>query len=186
MTTALSMLRTGASRIPTPTRPVAVATVALLAWGSTVGGTTAASTEEVYADGRTSIINTSAATHLEAPAAMIAQADPIYIIGFPVAPGTSGSITLPSGYEPQHNGLPPSPVPYHDHVVGNLDNPLRRVVQVRYTWDHAYSPSFEPITSVQELEAAAAAGHLEVMAPGSANPYQRWTNTVFVRPVIVR
>jgi hypothetical protein len=159
----------------------AVAAVASLVAAT---GATAASTEEIYADGQTYTINTSAATHPVAPDGMLTEAAPFYIIGFPVAPGTTGPITLPSGYQPQHNGAPPSPIPYHDHITADLQNPLRRVVQLRYSWAYAYSPSFVPLTSVSQLPLAAATGKLDVLNPGAPNPYERWTNTVLVRPVI--
>src|SRR5215217_7559585 len=76
-----------------------------------------ASSETVYLQGHTAEINTGAAVILDASVGLLQHASPIYIIGFPVAAGTTGPITLPSGYEPQHNGFPPAPIPYHDHVL---------------------------------------------------------------------
>ena len=58
-------------------------------------GSAAEPTEHIYADGKTYTINTEAAVDLEAPSGVLAQADPFYIIGFPVPPGTTGPITLP-------------------------------------------------------------------------------------------
>ena len=126
---------------------------------------------------------------------LLRQASPIFIIEFPVAEGTAGPITLPSGYQPQHNGFPPSPIPYHDHVLtsapglgtsgtaGSYTAPLR-VVAMRYRWDYAYAPGFAPITSADQIAGAEAAGKLEILDAGAADPYQLWTTTVLVRPLL--
>ena len=146
-------------------------------------GSAADPTEHIYADGNTYTINTEAAVDLDAPGGVLAQAAAFYIIGFPVAAGTTGPITLPSGYQPQNNGLP-APLPYHDHIAADVSNPLRRVVELQYTWAYAYSLSFVPLTSVNQLAAAEASGKLDIVAPGAPDPYQHWTNTVLVRPVV--
>jgi hypothetical protein len=152
-------------------------------------------TETVYIQGHTAEINTAAAVIFDASAGLLDQASPIYIIEFPVTTGTTGPITLPSGYQPQHNGFPPSPIPYHDHVLasapglgtsgtaGAYTAPLR-VVAMRYSWAYAYSPAFVPITTADQIPGAEAAGELEVINPGASNPYQLWTTTVLVRPVL--
>jgi len=152
-------------------------------------------TETVYVQGHTAEINTSAAVIFDASAGLLDRASPIYIIGFPVASGTTGPITLPSGYQPQHNGFPPSPIPYHDHVLARAPGlgtsgtstqytaPLR-VVAMQYRWDYAYSTAFVPITSADEIPGAEAAGALEPINPGAPDPFQIWTTTVLVRPVL--
>jgi len=152
-------------------------------------------TETVYIQGRTAEINTAAAVIFDASLGLLDQASPIYVIEFPVAAGTTGTIALPSGYQPQHNGFPPSPIPYHDHVLasapglgsagtaGRYTAPLR-VVAMRYSWAYAYSPAFVPITSADQIPGAEAAGELEVISPGASDPYQLWTTTVLVRPVL--
>ena len=164
-------------------RIVILAVVGLSAVAVAATSAAATSTEEIYADGHTYTINTSGAVQLDASQGMLGEAAPFYIIGFPVAPGTTGPITLPSGYQPQNNGLP-APIPYHDHIAIDVGNPLRRVVELQYTWTYAYSPSFVPLTSVDQLPAAEASGKLEIVAPGAPDPYQHWTNTVLVRPVV--
>jgi len=155
----------------------------------------APATETVYIRGHTADINTAAAVIFDANAGLLDQASPIYIIEFPVTAGTTGPITLPSGYQPQHNGLPPSPIPYHDHVLSSLPGlgtsgtageytaPLR-VVAMRYSWAYAYSPTFVPITSADQIPGAEAAGELEVINAGASDSYQLWTTTVLVRPVL--
>jgi hypothetical protein len=151
--------------------------------------------ETVYIQGQTAEINTAAAVIFDASAGLLQQASPIYIIEFPVVPGTTGPITLPSGYQPQHNGFPPSPIPYHDHVLTSAPGlgtsvtpsdytaPLR-VVPMRYGRTYAQSPAFAPITSAEQIPAAEATGKLEPINPGASDPYQLWTTTVLVRPVL--
>ena len=151
-------------------------------------------TENVYVDGETYAINTNAAQVFDASAGLLEQSPPIYLIGFTVLPGTSGPITLPSGYQPQNNGLP-SPVPYHDHVLigapglgtsGTASGyaATLRLVRMQYTRAYTYDPAFVPITSVDQFAAAEAAGKLAVLTPGATDPYQLWTTTVFVRPIV--
>ena len=131
----------------------------------------------------------------DASVGLLQHASPIYIVGFPVAAGTTGPITLPSGYEPQHNGFPPAPIPYHDHVLaaaprlgtsgtaGQYSATLR-VVEMRYSSTYAYSPNFVPITGTDQIPAAEAAGQLEIVNPGAPDPYRIWTTTVLIRPVV--
>ncbi len=151
-------------------------------------------TENVYADGQTYAINTGAAMVFDASAGLLKQSSPIYLIGFTVIPGTSGPITLPSGYQPQNNGLP-SPVPYHDHVLmgapglgtsgtAGSHGATLRLVRMQYTLAYTYDPAFVPITSVDQFAAAEASGKLVIMNPGASDPYQLWTSTIFVRPIV--
>src|SRR5215210_448592 len=88
--------------------------LATLAQPATVLAAGPPASETVYFRGRTAEINTGASVIFDAIAGLLQHASPIYIIGFPVAEGTTGPITLPSGYQPQHNGFPPAPIPYHD------------------------------------------------------------------------
>ncbi len=143
----------------------------------------ASSSEDIYSGGQTYTINTGAAVRLGASAGMLTGSAPFYIIGFPVAAGTTGPITLPSGYQPQNNGQP-APIRYHDHIAADVGNPLRRVIQLRYSTAYAWSPGFQPVTSVAQLTLAEATGLLDVVAPGASDPYEQVTNTVLVRPVV--
>jgi hypothetical protein len=150
-----------------------------------------ANKEDVYVDGQTYQINAVSPPIFDASQSLLDLASPIYIIGYPVPVGTSGPITLPSGYQPQHNGFPPSPIPYHDHVLVAVPGdagyvaPLR-VVQLRYTTAYAYSTDFVPVMSYDELVAGEAAGIFQVINPGASNPYEIWTTTVLVRPVVTK
>ena len=180
-------------RAPTLVCAALLASLAVLSGSAIAAGPP--SSETVYVQGQTAEINTGAAVLFDASAGLLQHASPIYIIGFPVAEGTIGPLTLPSGYEPQHNGFPPAPIPYHDHVLtaapglgtsgtaGQYGATLR-VVEMRYSSAYAYSPTFVPITSVDQMPAAEASGQLEIINPGAADPYQRWTTTVLIRPVM--
>jgi len=180
-------------RAPTLVCAALLASLAVLSGSAIAAGPP--SSETVYVQGQTAEVNTGAAVLFDASAGLLQHASPIYIIGFPVAEGTTGPITLPSGYEPQHNGFPPAPIPYHDHVLaaapglgasgtaGQYGATLR-VVEMRYSSTYANSPSFVPITSVNQIPAAEATGQLEIINPGAPDPYQRWTTTVLIRPVM--
>jgi len=180
-------------RAPTLVCAALLAPLAVLSGSAIAAGSP--SSETVYVQGQTAEVNTGAAVLFDASAGLLQHASPIYIIGFPVAEGTTGPLTLPSGYEPQHNGFPPAPIPYHDHVLaaapglgtsgtaGQYGATLR-VVEMRYSNAYAYSPTFVPITSVDQIRAAEASGQLEIISPGAPDPYQRWTTTVLIRPVV--
>jgi len=175
--------------------PLVCAGLTMLVAGPASAGAAGRDTETVYLGGHTAQINTGAAVVFNASPGLLSAASPIFIIGFPVAPDTAGPITLPSGYQPQHNGFPPSPIPYHDHVLtstpglgtsgtaGSYTAPLR-VVALRYSWSYAQSLGFVPITSADEIPSAEGAGRLERINPGAPDPYQTWTTTVLVRPVL--
>jgi hypothetical protein len=167
----------------------------VFALGFASGAVADTQTENVYVDGQTYAINTGAAVVFDASPGLLEHSSPMYLIGFTVLPGTKGPITLPSGYEPQNNGLP-SPVPYHDHVLTgapglgtfgtavNYGAPLQ-IVRMQYTLTYTYDPAFVPITSVDQIAAAEAAGKLLVINAGASDPYQLWTTTVLVRPIVV-
>ncbi|MEO8571699.1 MAG: hypothetical protein ABI553_08340 [Chloroflexota bacterium] len=168
-----------------------MAILTLFGWQATV--LAAPASESAYFDGQTYQINVAGAVKVDADPPLLRQAIPMFLIGFPVAPGMTGPLTLPSGYQPQANGIP-VPVPYHDHVLSCVPAAAGRschyvarlrVVNLRYTWDFAYSLGFAPITRVQDIEAAEAAGHLQAINPGASDPYQYWTNDVLVRPVVL-
>jgi hypothetical protein len=165
----------------------------VVALGFASGAVAETQTENVYVDGQTYAINTGAAVVFDAGSGLLEQSSPMFLIGFTVLPGTTGPITLPSGYQPQNNGLP-SPVPYHDHVLrgapglgagtaGDYGAPLR-IVRMQYTLAYTYDPAFVPITSVDQIAAAEAAGKLLVINAGAPDPYQLWTTTVLVRPIV--
>ncbi len=150
-------------------------------------------TENVYVDGQTYAINTSARVILNANPHLLQRSVPMYQIGFGILPGTTGPITLPSGYQPQNNGLPP--VLYHDHVLTGAPGlgtsgtaraykAPHRVIVMRYTTAYTYDPAFVPVTSFDQIAAAEAAGKFQLINPGATDPYQIPTPTVLIRPII--
>src|SRR6266542_2876842 len=161
-------------RISVLSRFALVSVVGALAFAA--GAVADTQTENVYVDGQTYAINTGAAVVFDASPGLLEQSSPMFLIGFTVLPGTTGPIILPSGYQPQNNGLP-SPVPYHDHVLsgapglgtsgtaGDYGASLQ-IVRMQYTLAYTYDPAFVPITSVDQIAAAAAAGKLLVLNAG--------------------
>ena len=55
---------------------------------------------------------------------------------------------------------------------------------MRYSSAYAYSLEFVPITSGDEIPDAEATGKLEAINPGAPDPYQLWTTTVLIRPIM--
>jgi hypothetical protein len=129
----------------------------------------------------------------------VLKAPPIYILGYPVAAGTTGPITLPSGYEPQCNPCLQEPIAYHDHLLagapglgtggtsgGDYESPWRIVVLMYNPLYQTgpFSPFFHPITSDDDLAAAEQAGEFLPINHGAGNPYEIWTQNVLVCPVV--
>jgi hypothetical protein len=134
---------------------------------------------------------------------LLAQAEPLYILAYPlnsnpVCTANCAPTTLPSGYQPQcnpcfHPGLPPM-FAYHDHVLegapgfgkdgtaGDMKGPWRIIVLL-YDPAVAMSPTFQPVTSEEALDAAEAAGEFLPIA-GGANPYEVETGVVLICPLV--
>jgi hypothetical protein len=132
-----------------------------------------------------------------------ANAEELYLVVYPQesvpAPG-DGGITLPSGYQPQcnpcfHPGLP-APFVYHDHVItgapgmGNHGTagvylaPWKIILLV-YNPDYVASPTFTPITSEADLDAAEEAGNVfQTINPGGENEYEIDTGTLLICPTV--
>jgi hypothetical protein len=132
-----------------------------------------------------------------------AHAEELYLVTYPQAtlptPG-SGPITLPSGYQPQcnpcfHPGLP-APFVYHDHVItgapgmgtngtaGVFKAPWKIIVLV-YNPAYASSPTFKPITSAADVDAAEAAGNVFLpINRGGANVYEVDTGNLLICPIV--
>ncbi len=133
---------------------------------------------------------------------LLASAPPLYILAYPVnfsGCTTCGPKTLPSGYQPQcnpcfHPGLPVI-FGYHDHVLpgapgfgangtaGDFQGPWRVTILV-YAPPVALSPSFQPITSDEALDAAEAAGEFLPINPGASNPYEVVPGVVLICPLV--
>ncbi len=132
-----------------------------------------------------------------------AHAEELYLVTYPQAsvpaPG-AGAITLPSGYQPQcnpcfHPGLP-APFVYHDHVItgapgmgrdgtaGAYKAPWKIIVLV-YNPAYVASPTFRPITSATDLDAAEAAGNVFLpINSGGSNPYEVDTGNLLICPTV--
>jgi len=132
------------------------------------------------------------------------HAQELYIVVYPQqtapAPG-AGPITLPSGYQPQcdpcfHPGLPFAFV-YHDHVItgapgmgkngtaGEYKAPWKIIV-LMYNPAYVSSPTFTPIKSEAELDAAEQAGNvfLPINTSGTGNSYEIDTGNLLICPTV--
>lgn len=136
---------------------------------------------------------------------LLAHAPELYVLAFPLNSNPTCTSncpvkTLPSGYQPQcdpcfHPGVPPT-LAYHDHVLtgapgfgkngtaGDYKGPWQIVVMM-YKPSYALSPSFKPITSDEDLDAAIAAGDFLPIGSG-AHPFQIFTGTVLICPLVSR
>lgn len=132
-----------------------------------------------------------------------AHAEELYLLVFPRQtvpdPGTAGPITAGNGYLPQcnpcfHPGLP-YPLVYHDHVItgapGMGTNGTAReykgpwkIIVLIYNPAYAYSPSFTPITSADDVDAAEAAGNVFLPVFGGSNPYELDTGNLLICPTV--
>lgn len=159
-----------------------------------LGAAGAPETEAVYADGQTYAM--VGATLVTNASPGLLKAPPIYILGFKTAPGTTGPITLPSGYRPQCNPCTQEPVAYHDHLVtgapglgtsgtagGDYKAPWRIVAMI-YNPAYSNSADFKPITSDEQLPAAEAAGEFLPINQGPGDPYEVWTPNVLICPIV--
>lgn len=132
---------------------------------------------------------------------MFTQSDELYLLSYPTPPGTTGPITLASGYQPQcnpcfHPGLP-LPFVYHDHVMSGapglgtngtasgFKGPWKIIV-LMYNPKVLTDPSFKPVTSVTALDAAEANGEFLPIntAPNASNPYEVVTGAVLICPLV--
>jgi hypothetical protein len=133
---------------------------------------------------------------------LYAHSEELYLLSYSVPAGTSGPITLPSGYQPQcnpcfHPGLP-APFVYHDHVItgapgmgvngtaGQYKGPWKIIVLV-YNPAYVQSPAFTPIKSAAGIDPAEAAGaFLPINASHSlgANQYEIDTGNVLICPTV--
>ena len=131
------------------------------------------------------------------------HAEELYLVSYPQqtvpAPGAL-PITLPSGYQPQcnpcfHPGLP-APFVYHDHVItgapgmgnngtaGKYLAPWKIIVLV-YNPAYVASPTFRPLTSEADIDAAETAGNVFLpINPGGTNVYEVDTGTLLICPTV--
>jgi hypothetical protein len=133
---------------------------------------------------------------------LYAQSEELYLLVYPINPTgstTLGALTLPSGYQPNcdpcfHPGIPLE-FAYHDHVLtgapglgthgtaGEFLAPWKIILLV-YNPEVALSPTFAPVTSARDVDAAEAAGAFLPINPGPGNPYEIETGTVLICPFV--
>jgi hypothetical protein len=174
---------------------VAIALVSLSAAFTATPGLAGPSGEAAYADGQTYWMHSA---HVDTnPGPGLLDAPPIYVLGFSLAvpSGTTGPITLPSGYRPQCNPCDQEPIHYHDHLLtgepgSGATGTARdyrapwRIVIMQYSPGYADSPHFVPITSDTQLSVAEADGDFAPINPSGPDPYQIWTNSVLICPLV--
>ena len=131
---------------------------------------------------------------------LYAHAEELYLATYAVPAGTTGPITLPSGYQPQcnpcfHPGLP-APFVYHDHIItgapgmgkngtaGEYKAPWKIII-LRYDPFYAMSPTFVPIKSADDVDAAEAAGGVFLpINPQGSNQFEIETGNVLICPTV--
>ena len=132
---------------------------------------------------------------------LYAQSQELYIVAYPINNASDNDTlpqTLPSGYQPlcnpcYHPGLP-GVFAYHDHVLtggpglgrngtaGEFKGPWKIIVLM-------YNPAvlttaFKPVTSVEELDAAEAAGMFLPIGNDPTNQYEIDTGNVLICPLV--
>jgi len=134
---------------------------------------------------------------------LYAHAEELYLLVYPLNnTGTdTAPKTLPSGYQPNcnpcyHPGLP-GVFAYHDHVLtgapgmgkngtaGEFKAPWK-IILLMYDPTVALDPSFTPVTSASDIDAAEARGwFLPINANNNAaNPYEIETGNVLICPLV--
>src|SRR5207249_8825444 len=142
-----------------------------------------------YVDGKTyymigpHLITNAIVTHPQ----LYAQSEELYLLVYPINPSGTDTDpkTLPSGYQPQcdpcyHPGVP-GVFAYHDHVLtgapglgkdgtaGEMKGPWKIILLV-YNPAVFLSPTFTPVTSADDIDAAEAAGTFLPINAGAENP----------------
>ena len=123
---------------------------------------------------------------------LYAHAEELYLVAYP-----QEALPLPSHYQPQCNPCfhaPPAFI-FHDHVLtgapglgnhgtaGAYKAPWK-IILMMYTVAAVSDPSFVPVKSVSELDAAEAAGEFQAIAPNAANPYELDTGNLLICPFV--
>jgi hypothetical protein len=131
---------------------------------------------------------------------LYAHAEELYLVTYQTNPANAGPpITVGGGYQPQcnpcfHPGLP-LPFVYHDHVITGLPGQGTngragaykapwKIIVLQYNPAWSSSPSFVPVKSEAQLDAAEAAGKFLPINAGGANPYEIDTGNVLICPTV--
>jgi hypothetical protein len=133
---------------------------------------------------------------------LYAQSEELYLLVYPINPTgstTLGPLTVGGGYHPNcdpcfHPGIPLE-FGYHDHVLtgapgsgnngtaGQFKAPWKIILLI-YNPEVALSPTFTPITSASDIDAAEAAGTFLPINPDGANHFEFETGTVLICPLV--
>lgn len=173
----------------------------LVPWGVATAGKPAV--DPSYVDGKIyymigpKIIENAIVTHPQ----LYEHSEELYLLVYPINPtgDATDPMTLPSGYQPlcdpcYHPGLP-GVFAYHDHVLtgapglgkdgtaGGMKAPWKIIV-LMYNPAVALSPTFTPITSADDIDAAEANGTFLPINPGAENPYEIETGNVLICPLV--
>ena len=131
---------------------------------------------------------------------LYAHAEELYLVTYQTNPANAGPpITVGGGYQPQcnpcfHPGLP-IPFVYHDHVITGLPGQgvdgtagaykaPWKIIILQYDPAWSSSPSFVPVKSQAQVDAAEAAGKFLPINPGGANRYEIDTGNVLICPTV--
>lgn len=167
-----------------------------------VNVTRAASPQEIdpsYANG-TTVYMLGAKLITNPNPSLLATAPPLYGLAYPVPAGTTGPITLASGYQPQCNPCDhfAPPFHYHDHILAGapgfgtdgtaLDNKGPwKIILMMYNPKVMTDPNFTPLMDDESLAKAEAAGEfLPINADLSHGPdrFQIVTGLVLICPLV--
>ncbi len=164
--------------------------------------TRAASPQEVdpsYANG-TTVYMLGAQLITNPNPSLLATAPPLYTLAYPVPAGTTGPITLASGYQPQCdpcNHLPPG-FHYHDHILAGapgfgrdgtaLDNKGPwKIILMMYNPTVMTNPNFTPLMDDESLTKAEQEGMflpINASLAHGPDPYQIDTGMVLICPLV--
>lgn len=195
------MLKKTARRILMGTLAVALAVTAVV-FVLSANVTRAASPQEIdpsYANG-TTVYMLGARLITNPDPGLLATAPPLYGLAFPVKSGTTGPITLASGYQPQCNPcnhLPPG-FHYHDHILAGApgfgvngtaqDNKGPwRIVLMMYNPKVMTDPNFKPLMDDESIHTAETAGEflpINASLTHGPDPYQIETGLVLICPLV--
>lgn len=123
---------------------------------------------------------------------LYAKAEELYLVAYP-----QSALPLPSGYVPQCHPCfhaPPEFI-FHDHVLTGAPGLGKngtaqqykapwKIILMMYTVEAVSAKDFVPVKSVEELDQAEADGKLQVLAPGTPNPYEIETGNLLICPFV--
>ena len=176
--------------------------VAAVAFVVNTNVTRAASPQEIdpsYANG-TTVYMMGAKLITNPNPALLATAPALYGIAYQVPGGTTGPITLPSGYQPQCNPcdhFPPA-FHYHDHILAGapgfgVDGTAQdnkgpwKIIIMMYNPKVTSDPNFKPLMDDESIATAEQNGEflkINASLTHGPDPYQIDTGMVLICPLV--